>query len=78
MLGKILGAVVGAKAAQHARGIDGPAGAIIGAGAVALARRMGPMGLVAAALGGYALKRYNEKRGPAVQPGASGYPGERR
>lgn len=76
MIGKIIGAMVGAKAAGHARGIDGPGGAVLGAAAVALARRFGPMGIVAAAAGGYALKKYNEKREaetrrPKVRPSAT-------
>ena len=62
MIGKLIGAMVGAKAAEHARGINGPAGAILGAGAVALARRMSPLSLIAVAAGGYAMKKYNEKR----------------
>jgi hypothetical protein len=62
MIGKLIGAVVGAKAAEHARGVNGPGGAVLGAAAVALARRFGPMGMIAAAVGGYALKRYNEKQ----------------
>lgn len=60
MIGKILGAVVGAKTAEHARGIGGPGGALLGAGAVAVARRLGPIGLLAAAAGGYWLKKRND------------------
>ena len=62
MIGKIVGAVAGAKAAKYARGIRGPGGAFLGAGTVAAARRFGPRGLVAAAVGGYLLKRLNRKR----------------
>lgn len=62
MIGKIIGAVAGAKAAQHARGVNGPAGALLGVGAIAVARRLGPLGLIAAAAGGYAFKRYSEKK----------------
>ena len=62
MIGKIIGALAGASAARHARGVNEPGGAILGAAAVALGRRFGPLGWVAAAVGGYALKRYNEKR----------------
>jgi hypothetical protein len=62
MIGKILGALAGAKLSQHARSVNGPGGAVLGAAAVALARRMGPMGWVAAAAGGYALKRMAEKQ----------------
>lgn len=63
MIGKIIGAAVGAKAAQSVRGgVGGPGGALLGAGAVAVARRLGPLGLLAAAAGGYAYKRYSDKR----------------
>jgi hypothetical protein len=62
MLGKIIGAMAGAKIANHARGgIRGPGGALLGAGAVAAARRLGPLGLVAGAAGAYLLKRHNDK-----------------
>jgi len=72
MIGKIIGALAGAEAAKHARGVSGPTGAVLGAIAVPVARRMGPMGLVAALAGGYALKRYTEKRqakDAAAKPG---------
>ena len=62
MIGKLIGALAGAKAAKHSRGVDGPGGALMGAAAVAMARRFGPAGMIAAAIGGYALKRHNEKR----------------
>ena len=62
MLGKIIGAAIGARAADGVRGVNEPAGALMGVAAVALARRFGLMGIVAAAAGGYALNRYNERR----------------
>lgn len=62
MIGKLIGAWAGAKAADRIRGVNEPAGALMGAVAVALARRFGLMGLVATAAGGYALNRFNEKR----------------
>jgi len=61
MLGKIIGAVAGAKAGRRSRGVDEPGGALMGVAAVTLARRFGIPGMIAAALGGYALKRHNEK-----------------
>lgn len=65
MLGKIIGGIIGAKAAKNTRGgVDEPGGALMGVAAVALARRFGLPGMIAAAAGGYALKRYNEKRRP--------------
>ncbi|MGX7951544.1 hypothetical protein ACWPM1_03165 [Tsuneonella sp. HG249] len=62
MLGKIIGGVIGAKAAKHSRGVNEPGGALMGVASVALARRFGLPGILAAAVGGYALKRYNERR----------------
>lgn len=62
MLGKIIGGVLGAKAAKNSANVDEPGGALMGVAAVALARRFGLPGMIAAAAGGYALKRYNAKR----------------
>jgi len=62
MIGKMIGAMVGAKVAERARGVSGPGGAILGVVAVPLARRLGPVGLVAVALGGYAAKRMAKRR----------------
>ena len=62
MLGKLIGAYAGARAAQGPRGVDQPGGAVMGIAAVAIARRFGIPGMIAAAVGGYALKRYNERR----------------
>jgi hypothetical protein len=77
MLGKIIGAMAGAKAAEHSRKVDGAGGALLGALAVPvvtrIARRMGPLGWIAAAAGGYAYKRYTEKSAaqPKVRPSAT-------
>ena len=62
MLGKILGAMIGDRAARHFDGIDGPMGAALGVGAASVIRRLGPWGLIAVAVGGYALKRYQDKK----------------
>lgn len=64
MIGKIIGAVAGERAARHVSGVNGPAGAALGVGAVAMARRLGLLGLIAAAAGGYAFKRYYDRRHP--------------
>ena len=62
MIGKIIGAVIGSKAARsEPGGLDGTGGALLGAGAVAVARRFGLPGLIVAGAGAYALKRYNER-----------------
>lgn len=62
MLGKILGAVVGERLAQHTTKIGGPGGALLGAGAASVVRRLGPAGLIAAAVGGYVLKKHFDKK----------------
>ena len=80
MLGKIIGGIAGAKAANHVRGVNEPGGALLGIGAAALARRLGPVGLIAALAGGYAFKRYKDKQDkrtkrasarPKVRPSAA-------
>jgi hypothetical protein len=62
MIGKIVGAVVGKRMADRVGGLRGPGGALLGVGAASVMRRMGPLGLIAAAAGGWALKRHFEKR----------------
>lgn len=62
MIGKIIGAMAGKRISRHVDGVGGTGGALLGLGAATVMRRMGPLGLVAAAVGGYAFKRYSEKR----------------
>ena len=62
MIGKIVGAMVGRGVAKNVRGMGGTTGALLGAGAPFLLRRMSPLGLAAAAAGGYALKRMNRRK----------------
>ena len=74
MLGKLAGAWLGGKLAGPNRGTKG---AIIGYGATALARRSVPA-LAALALGGWAFKKWREKRrsSPSYPPEASPSPGD--
>ena len=58
MLGKLAGAWIGAKVAGRN---EAAKGAILGAGAVALAKRAVPT-LAALALGGWAYKKWRDKR----------------
>ena len=69
MLGKLAGAWLGGKLAGRNRGTRG---AIIGYGATALARRSVPA-LAAVALGGWAFRKWREKRrsSPSYPPEAS-------
>lgn len=72
MIGKIIGAIAGEKIAKRVNGIGGTGGALLGVGAATLLRRLGPVGLVAAAVGGYAIKRYAEKRQAGAPADAHG------
>ncbi len=59
MIGKILGALIGAKV-ERKREQSGLKGAVLGAAAAGLVRRLGPVGL---ALGGaYAAKKWYDRR----------------
>ncbi len=62
MFGKIIGAIAGEKLASRAGGISSSGGALLGAGAVTVLRRLSPLGLIAALAGGYAAKRYYDKK----------------
>lgn len=68
MIGKIIAAVAGKKVADQTSSIGGTGGALLGVAAATLARRLGPVGLVAMAAGGYALKRHLDKRERADAP----------
>jgi hypothetical protein len=62
MIGKIIGAIAGKQASKHVRGIGGTNGALLGVAATTVLRRLGPLGLIAVAAGGYGMKKYSEKR----------------
>lgn len=62
MLGKILGAVAGKQVADHTAGLSGPAGMIGGVVAATVLRRASLPALVAITAGGYALKKYKERK----------------
>ncbi|HZF46624.1 MAG TPA: hypothetical protein VEZ26_09820 [Sphingomonadaceae bacterium] len=57
MIGKMIGAYAGERAARHVDGLNGTAGALLGVGSVTAIKKIGPFGLLAALAGGYALKR---------------------
>lgn len=62
MIGKILGGIAGTQAAKHSRSVSGPGGAFLGAASVALLRRMSIPTLIAVTAGGYAFKKYKDRR----------------
>lgn len=61
MIGKIIGAGLGAKAAEHTSKIGGPWGAVLGATAPVLLRRLSIPAMIAIGAGGYLLKRFYDK-----------------
>lgn len=68
MIGKIAGAFLGGKIAQHTRGIEGPTGAALGVLAPAILRRLSWPAMIALGVGGYLAKRAMDK--PAKEPSA--------
>lgn len=67
MIGKIAGAFLGGKIAQHTRGIEGPTGAALGVLAPAILRRLSWPAMIALGVGGYLAKRAMDKS-TAAQP----------
>lgn len=71
MIGKVLGAFLGGKAAQHVRGIEGPTGAALGVLAPAIIRRLSWPVMIALGVGGYVAKKALDKetaKSPAPRP----------
>ena len=62
MIGKIISAIVGKKIAERTPGMSEGTGAIVGLAAATLARRMGPLGMIAAAGGTWAISRAMKKK----------------
>lgn len=61
MIGKIIGAIAGAQAAKATGRIDGTTGAVLGAIAVPVVRRMKIVPLLALGAAGYGLKKLTER-----------------
>lgn len=62
MITKILGAMAGSHLAKGSSKIGGASGALLGAGAAAVAKRASLPVLAAVIAGGYLLKRSRERR----------------
>ncbi len=65
MLGKILGAILGKKAAAHTSAIGGTGGALLGAAGATMLKRASVPTLVAVTVGGFAFKKWKERRDKA-------------
>ena len=68
MIGKIVGAVLGGSIASQTRSIGGPTGAMIGAAVPFVLRRMSIPGMIALGVGGYAVKKYLDRKPDLPQP----------
>ena len=62
MIGKIIGGIAGAKLAEKTSNIGGTGGALLGATAVAVVRRLSLPALLAVGAGGYAYKKFSERK----------------
>ncbi len=68
MLGRLVTMFAGRSIARSVGGAaSGPAGAVIGALLPTVLRRLGPQGMIVAALGGFIVKRAM-KRNTAIKP----------
>lgn len=65
MIGKIFGAVLGAKAAEHTSKVGGAGGALLGVAGASLLRRLSLPALIALTAGGYAFKKWSDKQDAA-------------
>lgn len=72
MFGKIIGAGLGAKAAEHTSKIGGPLGAVLGATAPVILRRMSIPAMIALAAGGYAVKKLTDKKSAEAEGNGEG------
>lgn len=71
MIGKIIGAGLGARISKETGKVGGVGGAMLGALAVPMVRRLGVPAMIALAGGGYLVKRLIDKRRqPTSQPSA--------
>lgn len=79
MIGKIIGAGLGAKVAKQSSAIGGPLGAVLGAAAPFVLRKASIPAMIVLGAGGYAVKKYMDRRSanentpgkPKVAPSAT-------
>ena len=62
MIGKILGGIAGKQIADHTSGVSGTTGIVAGALAGSILRRASIPALIAVTAGGYAFKKYKERK----------------
>ena len=76
MIGKLVGAYFGSKAAQHSREVGGPAGAVLGVLATSVLARMSLPAMIVLGAAGYGAKKLIDKNeatksGSAKAPAAA-------
>lgn len=71
MISNILGAAVGAEASKFTSAFGGPAGAVLGALATPMVRRLTIPGLILITAGGYFAKKWLENRKAKAETAAS-------
>lgn len=77
MIGKVLGAFLGGKAAQHVRGIQGPTGAALGVLAPVILRRLSWPAMAAIGIGGYLAKKAIDREAAKPDNRTAPTPGDR-
>ena len=70
MIGKLIAGAAGAKAARESGG-SGAGGALLGIAGATMLRRLSLPALIALTAGGYALKKWSDKREPVPEPAPS-------
>jgi hypothetical protein len=75
MIGKLICAAIGERAAREIGGGNQVVGAMVGALALPLLRRLGPIRLLALASGGYAMKYLIERSRKAPNTAFGGFAG---
>lgn len=73
MIGKIIGALVGGKLAENTKGIGGTTGALLGAAAPVVIKRLSIPAMIVLGAGGYfAKKQFDKKDGSGSQSSNGG------
>lgn len=71
MISNLFGAAIGAEASKFSSTIGGPTGAVLGALATPLVRRLSIPGMVVLGVGGYFAKKYLDQRAVGKQETAA-------
>lgn len=71
MLGRLISMIAGRSIARTVGGVaSGPVGLAVGAALPTVLRRLGPGGMIAAAVGGFAVKKWLDRHQAPAKPDA--------